>query len=1349
MTPLHSGFLGQFDSSFRRHLLDYADRISELDVDVLMLMARKAACLFDCLERVGYFHHDSIWTSNRSLELDRSWLKGKRVALVDDTLFSGTTLYRTQSDLEQVGVADITTHVFCASRQYWSSRLVQPQPPFLKLNEADMTGFCTLEVNALSVFPRPYNVDYPLFDEIEIETADLLNAFATLGWRAVDNTSALQHQNDVRSITLTPGQSALEEFEAHLGWAVGSFSQLLKVRLYAYSPNSESQSHCRALPIVALDPLRLNQLDSLWHTLAETFLAETEGFRPELFASRKSRLHLLQYLIAAELGAFWMAQLQVLMQKRVQFNIDQRQVQFAFSPDVADWVMGFSRRSPAMWMAGAPRIRSVPTPISRGLKGESKYRGTDGIGVQARLTEPFLEELWPKEVKARELAKAHGPAVFGDPEFRDIMNRLEIGFSLPELRQWLSDLADKLDPADVVSRFLDIAVDRGVIVPVTVEDENVIYRAFRHGENLRFTLSEKRLLCVLLETLEKKAGTKGLLRIWTEKGIALYVRSAYAQGHLHEWQTGAGDRLGLRWSLHGVVAQVDPRDELYKVDHDKAVTGILKADGYLSEEEGRIHVIAAPDPEAGLVPGAEAHARMVGRALGAALQTDGRKGPLLSTRDLTLIASCLKPVDLVSAIAAELEIFRAGWDVWNNRMSTAVSRGDVGGQLTQVADSFRASGVWLALNSAHFKIKGFHHREQWQAIRRVKKELEDQYADVWDQMFPVITDEEGAVTSPDVKRVVVRLVNLAERARHFCQLMLLGLYFGAGATSAELRLDSAPEYLSDSEPSVKLRRVQEWIESSLADLRLYLSEEEFTYFRSLHESLSLPGKLDSEWRGILKLALEQLQNVRTRTISALDFVNAVVKHDNQIQSWTSFEHFLFVEYAANGNGRFVRRRINEAFQSVASKANTKFPKKVLIEQVPSEEKLWPNAFVYAARTKFGPSWLAEVASSVLERAASEARLRLVFLTGTPIDEVLVRSSEKGTYEGRLLRERIHALRSRHEAHQPNNEIVLYEVGDLNVATQILQLTKNLPITVHPRPARDTVIQVPTKRTYSFTALSFRPQSRTFGGRPMQDRVDVGIITVVPHEMKALLLEMSSIRPPQETELGGRYFQIGSFRAVKGLHSVAATMATDQGNRSVILAYESLVQNFAPHLVVLLGIAGGIHKDVRLCDVVVADQILYYDRRKVTAESSLHRVEAYRMDVRLKDLMNRYFYKRDDPAVLTSVPDAPYRDFRVFLGPLGSGEAVLASERAPERLWLRMLNDKCLAVETEAAGFAQAFYEDGRSRDSRASAALVIRGISDAADSTKDDRVRLVAARHGAIFLKDFLGEIPPVRVMTR
>ena len=109
-------FLSRFTEAIRQSIIEYGKRITDVSGsnDVLMFMARKSVCLAEALRLLHLTSFQCTATSNRVLDMDTAWLEGKKVALFDDALISGTSLFRTKTLLEQLGCI-VSIHVLCVN----------------------------------------------------------------------------------------------------------------------------------------------------------------------------------------------------------------------------------------------------------------------------------------------------------------------------------------------------------------------------------------------------------------------------------------------------------------------------------------------------------------------------------------------------------------------------------------------------------------------------------------------------------------------------------------------------------------------------------------------------------------------------------------------------------------------------------------------------------------------------------------------------------------------------------------------------------------------------------------------------------------------------------------------------------------------------------------------------------------------------------------------------------------------------------------------------------------------------------------------------------------------------------
>jgi adenosylhomocysteine nucleosidase len=251
------------------------------------------------------------------------------------------------------------------------------------------------------------------------------------------------------------------------------------------------------------------------------------------------------------------------------------------------------------------------------------------------------------------------------------------------------------------------------------------------------------------------------------------------------------------------------------------------------------------------------------------------------------------------------------------------------------------------------------------------------------------------------------------------------------------------------------------------------------------------------------------------------------------------------------------------------------------------------------------------------------------------------------------------------------------------------------------------------------------------GRPAaEDRRAVGIVTVLAAEASAVIetLDLSEVRAAD-----GHRFYTGGSRTTERTRPVVAVRAIGPGQRSVMAALGSLRQEYDPAVLALVGIGGGVHRDVATGDVVVATRVIYYDLRKVVRGRVSHRGEEHRAPASVTHAVNSFFTDRGEPAELSVATNT----FRVHGGPIGSGEAVIADDEHEIRKYLAAYNDKILAVDMEAGGLSQFCYE-APSESGAGAGWVVIRGISDHADSAKNDAAHQVAAANAAHTLRELI-----------
>lgn len=263
--------------------------------------------------------------------------------------------------------------------------------------------------------------------------------------------------------------------------------------------------------------------------------------------------------------------------------------------------------------------------------------------------------------------------------------------------------------------------------------------------------------------------------------------------------------------------------------------------------------------------------------------------------------------------------------------------------------------------------------------------------------------------------------------------------------------------------------------------------------------------------------------------------------------------------------------------------------------------------------------------------------------------------------------------------------------------------------------------------------------------------DIGIVTILPVETRAILDELGLERPRKRE---GLFFSTGDVSTESGTASVVATQTLGPGQRSVMSALDHLRHHYSPHLWVLVGIGGGLGNTPahsgeeaessptgggRIGDVIVSTRIVYYDSRKITAGDRVQRRgEERQAPARVVHAVNAYFTDQGEPAVIRGrVEGHRKRSFEVHHGLIGSGEAVIAHEDSEVRHWLKHYNDKILAVDMESGGLSQ-FWQENSVRGEGNPDWVVVRGISDGADAQKNDDAHALAAHNAAHVVREML-----------
>lgn len=240
---------------------------------------------------------------------------------------------------------------------------------------------------------------------------------------------------------------------------------------------------------------------------------------------------------------------------------------------------------------------------------------------------------------------------------------------------------------------------------------------------------------------------------------------------------------------------------------------------------------------------------------------------------------------------------------------------------------------------------------------------------------------------------------------------------------------------------------------------------------------------------------------------------------------------------------------------------------------------------------------------------------------------------------------------------------------------------------------------------SQTAGSIRPGATASRGRAPASHRPLGILAALPQELGDLIEAMRAESGVRTIAHGRRDYHLGTVQGAPCVVTLARV-----GKVAAAATVSALIHAFDVEAVVFTGVAGGVGKDVRVGDMVVADALLQHDLDASPLfprfEVPLLGVSRFAADAALADRLAAACQRFVAEQGVASAARFGTREPRVHRGLIVSGDQFIASAAGVNAL--RDALPDALAVEMEGAAIAQVCHEYGVP-------CAVVRTISDTAD----------------------------------
>ncbi len=717
----------QFEPDVAAQLIEFAKYIGTIDADFLIFMARKSLCLYDVLVRMGIPPTEKCVLSDRILDMDLQRFENRRVALIDDTLILGTTLGKTKQLLLRAGAASVTVHVFCIDDDYWSRDLVDPEKCMLHLDDSRVMTFCAAAVRALSLMPRPYLVDFPISRPIKIRADEAQCFLSNRAWRGFNISTSLQERNDVSSLSFFPNSFAKVELDRRWGTALSPLLDIIKVR--GFARKNRDVYWLQLVPIVVLRPLHIADLEPLFidiiNRVPNTAPDELLDLTNQATTPR-AKQRLVQYVLSCIVGHAFLSESATSISTDITLEYDQQEAERHYGPWLGTQLRTIASTRSLAHPLDTEHYRTTEIPaevavwsketIDSGTKiqDEPEERADQTEIHEIRnlipaFTDLFVRHYDVREIPAREDAKKRGAAILDAIEAGG-RDRLESGLPWAAIvDHMLAVHRLKRSPAieDALSLVLDFCNDQGIAVPVTWTVNEVVFRAYRHGEDVKYTDAEPALAFHLLKGYLDTTHLDAIPRLRLEKLLVTLMKVGIARGFMEPlFLTAAGVQGVLRigFYLHGAIPMLQrgPRD---RADRDMWFSDHLQIKGVLKktptgqyqlgrEVDGNFRISSAPDD-----------AYELGAIIGRLSKTGNNSGPL-DDRALTLLTSCGTPRHAAAAVQVELDIFRRWYEDQGSNLLASMDWSNAQSMSDAAARLVTAKGHY-AIHEARLKYVGY------------------------------------------------------------------------------------------------------------------------------------------------------------------------------------------------------------------------------------------------------------------------------------------------------------------------------------------------------------------------------------------------------------------------------------------------------------------------------------------------------------------------------------------------------------------------------------------------------------------------------------------------------------------
>lgn len=745
-----------FDYDMCLSIENFTKTLSSSTADVYIVMSRKAACFISFLKRHGKVSFDGKLVTDRILDFDTEWLRGKSVIVVDDVIVSGTTIFSVIQKLNKAGACRIKVYVLGVNECFFNPDILKYtdsnqqvisylEPPYIPLSDAACMRVCSNIVSTFALDLLPYDVDFPKHECFSISNSIFNQLVASSDWYSYDVSSDLQAENNIKNVTMLPSDRVEALFDQETGMPISKLG-FFKIRLFTRPNVKRGKYLINAIPYFLFNAITSVDISVIF----DTWFADV----PIKLESNVAKIRILQYVLAEKLFKIWTKTLNTIVPNKIDFHLDLSELALIIPEQFHSAMIHaidfrLYNHQPLESLHKSPYLALKEEQFESKIVANEDQKDNMAV-LQTKLVEPFTSLYFSKEKESRESVLKYGKKAFEMPEYQSIIDRLNHGYSYRTLIHLLDEYPDIYDKETTVSLFIDEAIDAGVIVPIIAEEKNengdtFYFRAYRHGEDVPFGELQEKLCAIMLSAYADEGGSEILTNLRIEKMLVLFIHIGLTQRIFRPSpQDSIYYNVNVDSYLQGNVTTVqDPTSKrsYHYLKHRSDATwlsSVLVDKGIiLMDREGNRITAINDNIDIDVDNSTRGKVSGIGKTFAQLYKNSTTKTiPNINDKDLVLFSTCMFPCDILNALGAELAIFEDRWNKTKKHIKDLLFTTP-----NQIVSEITTREIYEAINSGQVKFFNFLEKRAQKRIDEISSQLANSetlniYGTLWDQFWP-------------------------------------------------------------------------------------------------------------------------------------------------------------------------------------------------------------------------------------------------------------------------------------------------------------------------------------------------------------------------------------------------------------------------------------------------------------------------------------------------------------------------------------------------------------------------------------------------------------------------------------